>query len=238
MPEIDLLAFGEGYHTFAAKRFDRDGAERRLFASAMPLLDQRDRAEDVSYLDLADAIERYGSPTKAAIDADLEELFRRVVFNALAGHRDDHLRNHGFLHDGSGWRLAPAFDLNPIPDKQEHELSFDGQSTLPDLELIMATARLYRLSTRRAETVVAEVTDAVKSWRAAARAAGLNRDKVDPVARRIQQCQPDSSALRRGGGLPTRFGERDFVGYPHEIHDRSGGEKAGADEHRDVERTC
>jgi serine/threonine-protein kinase HipA len=46
-----------------------------------------------------------------------------VVFAALPGHRDDHLRNHGFLHDGAGWRLAPAFDLNPIPDKREHELS-------------------------------------------------------------------------------------------------------------------
>lgn len=182
VPEIALLAFGEGYHTFAAKRFDRDGAKRRLFASAMTLLDQRDHAEGVSYLDLAGAIERYGSPTKAAIDADLEQLFRRVVFNALAGHRDDHLRNHGFLHDGNGWRLAPAFDLNPIPDKHEHELSFDGHSTLPDLGLIMATARLYRLSTRRAEAVVAEVEAAVASWREVAREAGIDRDERDLVA--------------------------------------------------------
>src|SRR2546426_10794543 len=182
VPEVDLLVFGNGYHTFAARRFDRDGANRRLFASAMTLLDQRDHAEGVSYLDLARAIERYGSPSKAAINADLEQLFRRVVFNALAGHRDDHLRNHGFLHDGRGGRIAPAFDLNPIPDKHEHELSFDGKSTLPDLGLIITTAELYRLSPRRAEAVVAEVRAAVTTWRDVARAAGLGRDERDLVA--------------------------------------------------------
>ncbi len=182
VPKTDLLSLGEGYCTFAARRFDREGAHRRMFVSAMTLLDQRDHADGVSYLDIAAAIERYGGPTKAAIDTDLEELFRRVVFNALAGHRDDHLRNHGFLHDGDGWRLAPAFDLNPIPDKHEHELRFDGTSALPDLALIEGTARLYRLTDRRAQDVIAEVKAAVGVWREVARAAGIPREQQELMA--------------------------------------------------------
>lgn len=179
VPPTDLLDPGGRYRTFAAERFDRADGRRRLFASAMTLLDQRDGAAGVSYLDIASAVEMYGSPVRSAIDADLAELFRRVVFAALAGHRDDHLRNHGFLHDGTGWRLAPAFDLNPVPDKLEHELSFDGVTTLPDLAVIRSTAPLYRLTERRAEEVIGEVRKVVAGWREAARDARLSRDEMD-----------------------------------------------------------
>lgn len=182
VPKTDLLALGSGYRTFAARRFDRAAARRRMFASAMTLLDEHDHAAGVSYLDIATAIEQHGGPSRAAIDADLEQLFRRVVFNALAGHRDDHLRNHGFLHDGAGWRVAPAFDLNPIPDKTEHELSFDGRSALPDLASIEGTARFYRLSAAQAAQLIAEVKGAVASWREIATAVEIPRDEQDLMA--------------------------------------------------------
>lgn len=182
VPEIELLTLGEGYRAFAAKRFDRAGAHRVHFASGMTMLDQRDHPEGVGYLDLASAIERFGRPRRTAIEADLEQLYRRAVFAALAGHRDDHLRNHGFLHDGRGWRLSPAFDLNPIPDKHEHELNFDGRSTLPDIEPILATAPLYRLSDATARAVIDQVRSAVASWREVARDIGLGRDEQDLMA--------------------------------------------------------
>ncbi len=67
--------------------------------------------EDASYLDIARAIAELGAP--AAIEEDLHQLFRRVVFNVMTANRDDHLRNHGFLRTAEGWRLAPAFDVNP-----------------------------------------------------------------------------------------------------------------------------
>ena len=188
VPETELLALGSGYRTFAAKRFDRDGTRRRMFASAMTLLDERDHAT-VSYLDIATAIERYGGPGKAEIDADLAQLFRRVVFNAIAGHRDDHLRNHGFLHDGAGWRLAPAFDLNPIPDKAEHELRFDGRTRLPDLAVIERPAPLYRLSRGQAAAALTEVTGAVAGWREIARAAKIPRHEQDLMAPAFQVFQ-------------------------------------------------
>lgn len=182
VPQSDLLAFGEGYRTFAAKRFDRIEGHRRLFASAMTLLDKRDHAEGVGYLDIAAAIEQFGGPTRGAIEADLAALYRRAVFNVIAGHRDDHLRNHGFLHDGAAWRLAPAFDLNPIPDKQEHELNFDGRSGLADLDVVRATARLYRLSDRQADATIAEVKAAVAPWRDLARSSGISREEQELMA--------------------------------------------------------
>lgn len=182
VPPHDLLSLGSGYRTFVAKRFDREGAHRRMFASAMTLLDLRDHASGASYLDIAEALEHHDTPTAAAIAADLEELFRRVVFNALAGHRDDHLRNHGFLHDGSGWRLAPAFDQNPIPDKDVHELAFDRASGRPDLRTITETARFYRLGPARAAAIVSEVRDAVSGWRDIATEIGIDRQEQQVVA--------------------------------------------------------
>src|ERR1019366_1989406 len=64
------------------------------------------------YLEVADVIQRYGAePTE-----DLHELWRRIVFSVLISNTDDHLRNHGFLYEGNrGWRLSPAYDLNPVP---------------------------------------------------------------------------------------------------------------------------
>jgi serine/threonine-protein kinase HipA len=46
---------------------------------------------------------------------DAKELWRRMVFNILCNNNDDHLRNHGFLWDGKGWRLSPAYDIVPAP---------------------------------------------------------------------------------------------------------------------------
>jgi len=183
VPEHGLLTLGSKHHTFVARRFDREGNNHRMFASAMTLLDRSDHPDDAGYLDIATAIELHGTPTASAIGEDLEQLFRRVVFNAVTGHRDDHLRNHGFLHDGTGWRLAPAFDLNPMPEMAAHELAFDDARTqIADLEAIATTARHYRLTTPQAARVISEVKGAVSAWRQVAKDVGIDRDEQELVA--------------------------------------------------------
>jgi len=97
----------------------------------------------------------------------------------IAAHRDDHLRNHGFLRATNGWRLAPAFDLNPLPDKAEHTIAFDDQVRTPDLALARETARYYRLTDRRAEAVEDEVRAAVLRCRERARSLAIPRDEID-----------------------------------------------------------
>src|SRR5437879_10812943 len=77
----------------------------------MSMLGARDR-EAHSYLEIADALRQHGAAPKA----DMQALWRRIVFNILISNTDDHLRNHGFLWAGqAGWRLSPAYDLNPVP---------------------------------------------------------------------------------------------------------------------------
>jgi serine/threonine-protein kinase HipA len=183
MPEHGLLRLGSGHHTVVARRFDREDSHRRMFASAMSLLDLGDHPDGAGYLDIAGVIELYGTPDPRSIREDLGELFRRVVFNALTGHRDDHLRNHGFLHDGTGWRLAPAFDLNPMPEMAAHELAFDSTGTrVADLAAIAATAGHYRLTAVRAAAVISEVRDAASHWRREAGKVGINRDEQERVS--------------------------------------------------------
>ncbi|MEX2447932.1 MAG: type II toxin-antitoxin system HipA family toxin [Solirubrobacterales bacterium] len=178
-PETGLLRLDSAYRTFCARRFDRDGDGRRLYASAMTLSGRRDH-EDASYLDVARTIVELGDPT--AIDVDLRQLFRRVVFNVMTANRDDHLRNHGFLRARRGWRLAPAFDVNPSPEKLEHALAIDDSLRGPDLDLVRETAPLYRLSRARADELVAEVGEAVAGWEVVARDVGLPGEEIERLA--------------------------------------------------------
>lgn len=170
VPESRLMQIGSGYHTFLVKRFDRIGNSRRFFASAMTMLGHID-TEDASYLEMAEFLATYGEADNIA--SDLEELFTRVVFNVATANRDDHLRNHGFIRSPDGWRLAPAFDMNPSFRKYEHVLSLDLYNRQPDLEVVLATADYYRLEIGRARKIVNEVCKVVDEWKVRARKLGL-----------------------------------------------------------------
>lgn len=179
VPDHRLLEVGSGHHSFLARRFDRTQNSRRMYASATTLLSRRDH-EEASYLDIALAIADHGG--RGAIDDQLEALFRRVVFNVLTAHRDDHLRNHGFLRARAGWRLAPAFDLNPMPEMPEHALAIDADDHLGDIELALSTAEFYRLSSTQAEAVVDDVRAALRGWEVSARSARLGPYEMDTIA--------------------------------------------------------
>ncbi|MBI3764596.1 MAG: HipA domain-containing protein, partial [Chloroflexi bacterium] len=134
--------------------------------------------ESAGYVDLAEGIERNGAP--GFIGKDLEELFRRLLFNVLAGHRDDHLRNHGFLRTRDGWRLAPAFDLNPLPEKATHELAIGLESHRPDIEVALAeVAPFCRMKPAAARRVLDDVSIAVRSWRSVAAANEIEQDEIE-----------------------------------------------------------
>lgn len=169
MPEARVLPLSLRGHTFAVRRFDRGAGSRRAYASAMTLLDARDSAGH-SYLDLVQAIESAGDTARIA--RDLAELFRRALFNLLVGNRDDHLRNHGFLRSGDGWALAPAFDINPNPDKDVHVLAIDESDPSPDSARLLATAGYYRLDAQRAKAIADAVRAAVGGWEPLARQLG------------------------------------------------------------------
>jgi serine/threonine-protein kinase HipA len=180
MPEAKVVHLSRsGYHTFCARRFDRLDGRRRFYASAMTLLG-KDTSEGTSYLELAEFLAKRGDPNH--LQADLEQLFHRVAFNVAIGNRDDHLRNHGFILGPRGWRLAPAFDVNPNIDKAEHALNLDDVDNRPSLETVLSTAPLYRLSPEHAREIVTKVANVVDDWEAAARRAGISRADIGLTA--------------------------------------------------------
>jgi serine/threonine-protein kinase HipA len=174
-----LIKLNNEFHTFCVQRFDRAGGARRFYASAMTLL-RKTHSEGTSYLELAQFIRAQGDA--AHVEADLAQLFRRVVFNVATGNRDDHLRNHGFMLGAQGWRLAPAFDMNPNIDKAEHVLNIDGDDNRPSLPAVLNTAGFYGLSGKRAHEIAGEVLAAAKRWRDAARRARIASADIELTA--------------------------------------------------------
>lgn len=178
VPVTDSLSFSSRGHTFVSRRFDRTAEARRLYASAMTMAGKRD-GEDASYLDLVRAIRQ--NVAKDVIATDLEQMFRRLVFNILAGNRDDHLRNHGFIRAPEGWRLAPAFDMNPAREMSEHSLAIDGYVHAAEITAATATHEAYGLTAQRAEEIVEEVLVALAPWRDAAELMGVTEAEMDIV---------------------------------------------------------
>lgn len=182
LPASRLEKFGDGYGTFCVERFDRVGDSRRLFVSAMTLLERQDGDTGASYVDLVQLIADHGA--QGHIKSDLAQLYRRLVFNVLVGNRDDHLRNHGCIRTKTGWRLAPAFDLNSNLYKHEHALTLDGNVAVPSIKAVRDTAvDFYRLTRADAHAIEKQVTDVVKEWQARAERLGLPRFEIQQMGK-------------------------------------------------------
>ena len=183
MAESKAQKFSSNHYTFLTKRFDRttDG-ERIHFASAMTMLgytDGQDHDDGISYLELAEFISENG----ANISNDLEELWRRIVFNICVSNTDDHLRNHGFILSASGWLLSPAYDINPVETGTGLKLNISDNDNSLDLALAMEVHEFFRLSKDRATEIINEVKTAVRTWKDIATKYGLSRAEQELKAR-------------------------------------------------------
>ncbi len=159
------------------RRFDRDANGRIGYVSAMTMLQAKD-GELASYPEIGQAIEERSSDA----EADLRELWRRIVFTILISNTDDHLRNHGFLRNSTaGWSLSPAFDLNPNPEGEAKQLAtaIDENNTQASLATALEVAGLFRVSEALAGTIVAEVMSATECWQDVARVSGLAGQQLE-----------------------------------------------------------
>jgi serine/threonine-protein kinase HipA len=163
------------------RRFDREDRIRLPFLSAMSMLDAKDN-EARSYLEFVDILRQYGAAPKQ----DMHALWRRIVFSILISNTDDHLRNHGFLWTGpTGWRLSPAYDLNPVPiDIKPRVLTtaIDLDDSTASLKLAFAVAPYFELGAVEALKIAREVGHAVASWRKEAAKLGLTPAEIDRMA--------------------------------------------------------
>ncbi|MGC8518172.1 MAG: type II toxin-antitoxin system HipA family toxin [Steroidobacteraceae bacterium] len=164
----------DGADIAVVRRFDRNSEGARIpYLSGGALLQCR-RDEDRAYTELADVIRRIG----VAPADDLRELWRRLVINFLMTNVDDHLWNIGFLYAGDGkWRLAPAFDVNPFPDKARESKTWLSETSGPitSLAQLLTEAPYFGLTRVEAEEVIATVALKLAQWReiASAQEVGL-----------------------------------------------------------------
>lgn len=170
----------DGAPVTLVRRFDRQADGKRImYVSAMTLLGIDD-ADDHAYTEIAEAIRREGADAAR----DLAELWRRIVFSILITNVDDHLKNHGFLRAGrQGWKLSPAFDINPMPDKARAFKTWISEDTGSEatIDNALAAARYFDVSRDRAAEIVGEVEAAVSSWRsvAASPEIGMGRSDIE-----------------------------------------------------------
>ncbi len=177
VPETRILQLTGKHHTYLSRRFDRTNEGRRIhFASALTLLGHNDGAdfhEGTSYLEMVEFITRY-SPESTA---DLEQLWRRILFNVLVSNTDDHLRNHGFLLAPGGWRLSPAYDMNPNESGTGLKLNISENDNSLDPDLVMLVAPFFKLSESNAVKIKQEMTAVVGKWNEVARNFGLSNQE-------------------------------------------------------------
>jgi serine/threonine-protein kinase HipA len=160
------------------RRFDRRQGMRVPFLSAMSMLGAKDN-EPRSYLEFVDILRQHGVAPKE----DMNALWRRIVFSILISNTDDHLRNHGFLWDSpAGWRLSPAYDLNPVPvDIKPRVLTtaIDMDDGTASLKLALQVAGYFELSGNEAQKIAGQVGQAVVTWRRQAKKLGLTKAEIE-----------------------------------------------------------
>lgn len=165
------VVHSDGVPVALIRRFDRVGVARVPYLSATAVL-QASRDEDHAYTEIAERILGLAPDARR----DLTELWRRIVFNLLITNVDDHLHNHGFLHVGDGqWQLAPAFDLNPFPDKARELKTWLTEESGPtaSIDEALGAASFFHLDAAAALRVLGEVVRALTRWREVAASSGV-----------------------------------------------------------------
>ena len=165
MMDSELLEENGRSH-FITKRFDRVNGEK-IHVQTFGALCHIDYniPRQASYEMLALRSIQLGIKQK-----QLDDLFRRMVFNVLGVNNDDHVKNFSFLMDKDGiWTLAPAYDMtfSYRPDSlwvSQHQMSINGKGKNITLEDIMSVAKIMRISSRKAVKIIEEVRNALKKW--------------------------------------------------------------------------
>jgi len=157
------------------ERFDlMPGDKRRHMISFRSLL-QAETYYVSRYDELHGIIRKYS--TDPARDA--EQLFRQMLFNALIGNTDDHLKNFWMTYEQrEGWRLSPAFDLVPnIHQRAEHVLIFEPDPRHPGRTALAKLGRTWAISNSKA--IVDELYTVVQGWKTEFSEAGVRDEEIE-----------------------------------------------------------
>jgi len=176
------------------RRFDRqDRGHRVMYISAATMLGAEvTEPEQHTYTEIVDAIRVHGADAQA----DIEELWRRIAFSILITNVDDHLRNHGFLHvDREFWRLSPAFDINPSPERLRELKTWISEDAGPDMTIdaLMSVIAYFLITARRAKEILRDVAHAVDGWRKIGKRIGMSDEELEPFADAFEHTQRNAA---------------------------------------------
>lgn len=165
-----------GRHHFLTKRFDRTDSGEKLHMQTLGAIAHFDfnQAGAYSYEQAVDVARNLGLG-----QAEVEQLYRRMVLNVMARNNDDHVKNISFLMNKRGvWSLAPAYDVTYAYNPHgawtgRHQMTVNGKRDDISYDDLLACAGHMSISARRAKAIVEGVRRAVKSWRSYAEKAGL-----------------------------------------------------------------
>lgn len=179
-----------GYHHFMTKRFDRVNG-KKLHMQTLGAIAHI----DYNTPGLCSYEQAAGYMRQMNLDAkDMEQLYRRMVFNVLAVNQDDHVKNISFLMDKNGvWKLSPAYDITfsyDIGNKwiSAHQMLINGKKENITPEDLIRSGQNMDISTRRCKNIISDVTKAVDSWMAIADEAGI-REKTAAYIEKIMKLQ-------------------------------------------------
>ena len=176
------------------RRFDRRGnGHRIMYVSAATMLGvEVTEPEEHTYTEIVDAIRVHGTDAQA----DIEELWRRIAFTILITNVGDHLRNHGFLHeDREFWRLSPAFDINPAPERVRELKTWISEDAGPDMTIgaLMSVIAYFRITKARAREILSEVVQSVGSWRTTGQSIGMSDEELEPFVDAFEHAERNAA---------------------------------------------
>lgn len=184
MTECQLIKSKEGIH-FATKRFDReDKTGKKIHMQSLGGLAHLDFNDPGahSYEQAVGIMRKLKLP-----QTDIEQLFRRMVFNEMAKNYDDHVKNISFLMDRKGkWRLAPAYDMtfsynpNSIWTSQ-HQMKINGKRENVEIEDLVVCGKNMDISNKKIKSILNQVMESVKKWPQYAESVEMNEKHMEEI---------------------------------------------------------
>jgi serine/threonine-protein kinase HipA len=181
VPETRMIACGKR-QVLLVRRFDvTDNGGRLHMVSTQTLL----RAEgwyNLGYTDLFSLMRKHSSQP----EIDVPMLFRQMVFNALIGNTDDHLKNFAMLHGGNGFFLSPAYDLLPdTAQRREHVLHFDAGHLFPGFEHLVSIGK--KAGVKKPAEIVSQIREVIRRWRDIYALFGVSPQEIEQLSHGIEK---------------------------------------------------
>jgi serine/threonine-protein kinase HipA len=174
-------------HAVAIKRFDREEGERLHCLSAHVAL--RAAAERYGYPELAQLLRRRGVTGNDQYQADMRELFRRMVFNILIDNTDDHEKNHALaMTDAQQYALAPAFDVLPSGQALGFQQMRVGENEADStIKNALSMAQFFGLDRKQANGQVHVVARVVDRWKEHFKSQGVTANDIESYEAQIDR---------------------------------------------------